>query len=425
MIATSLPSRKNGALSASVIALGELGGAFGVAPANEDRELVSAEARSLMRAPEDPPQALGQGHEQLIPGGVPETVVHRLEVVDVEHEHDDRLAGGTCDQVIELGPEGRPVRQAGEGVVEGLMLQLLAELDQLERETRLVREGLEQLEVPLVVRAKVTDPFADQQRAEDTGVSAQRSHHGVARLGDPEEPPQPRAAPRASEQESFALADRPQDGGLGERALDGLQHFGRVARAQRRPQGLAVAVGGEQDDLGHVCAKDVACLAEQGHERLVDLRGRAHLTRRVVQELEALVLLALPDVHPVGEEQRRRRQHEQPAEGRVPPEEGHADQREARVRDRDRQPELHRGGEVLDPQLAFAQGDGQEDQHHAHDRGHGRRREDGGQIARRKPAFQPAERVEDEHRQARVEQEQRSVEDELDRLLPPDDEEGG
>ncbi len=73
--------------------LGELGGAFGIAPANEHRELVSAESRSLMRAPEDPPQALGQGHEQLIPGGVTEAVVHRLEVVDVEHEHDDRLAG--------------------------------------------------------------------------------------------------------------------------------------------------------------------------------------------------------------------------------------------------------------------------------------------------------------------------------------------
>ncbi len=233
------------------------------------------------------------------------------------------------------------------------MLQLLSELDQLEGETRLVCEGLEQLEVPLVVRAQVTDPLADQKRAEDTGVPSQRRHHGVARLGNPEQLPQPRAAPRPSEQESFALADRPQDGGLGERALDRLQHFGHVARPQRRPQGLAVAVGGEQDDLGHVCPKDVARLAEQGHECLVDLRRGAHLSRRVVEELEALVLLALADVHPVGEEQRRRRQHEQPAEGRVPPEERNADQREARVRDRDRQTELHGGGEVLDAQLAL------------------------------------------------------------------------
>ena len=67
--------------------------------------------------------------EEAVTDRVAEAVVDRLEVVEVEQQDRQRLAvvtlplQGVVDAVVEQGP----VRQAGHGVVEGLVLQLLLE----------------------------------------------------------------------------------------------------------------------------------------------------------------------------------------------------------------------------------------------------------------------------------------------------------
>ncbi len=64
----------------------------------DDRELVAAEAGEPVAGAQHPAETPGRGGEQLVAGFVAETVVHDLEVVDVEqHESDPRtvLAGTT------------------------------------------------------------------------------------------------------------------------------------------------------------------------------------------------------------------------------------------------------------------------------------------------------------------------------------------
>ena len=74
--------------------------------------------------------ALGDGHEQLIAGGVTEAVVDRLEVVHVEEEHGDpaRLAHPAGQRVLHPIREQRAVGKARERVVEGAVGELILEL---------------------------------------------------------------------------------------------------------------------------------------------------------------------------------------------------------------------------------------------------------------------------------------------------------
>ena len=96
-------------------------------------ELVAAEARDGVDVPdhaEDPARDLDQDP---VAGAVPETVVDRLELVEVEQQDARRpLAalrpgGGLADPVAEQGAVG----QAGQRVVEGQPLHVAAGLVQL------------------------------------------------------------------------------------------------------------------------------------------------------------------------------------------------------------------------------------------------------------------------------------------------------
>ena len=74
-------------------------------------------------------EALGDLDEDLVAGGVAEGVVDRLEVVEVEE--DDRepaaVATGAGDGVADALAEQRAVGEAGDGVVEGLVGELVLE----------------------------------------------------------------------------------------------------------------------------------------------------------------------------------------------------------------------------------------------------------------------------------------------------------
>jgi len=67
------------------------------------------------------------GGQDLITGFVAERVVDGLEVIEVEEEHRDPALLATLHGVIQDHPEGGAVRQVCEGVVKGLMGQLLFE----------------------------------------------------------------------------------------------------------------------------------------------------------------------------------------------------------------------------------------------------------------------------------------------------------
>ena len=74
------------------------------------------------RSPErTAPQPVGDLAQELVAGGVPEAVVHELEVVEVDEEHGGARAGpaGPGQDELQVLVEHRPVREAGQRIVVG------------------------------------------------------------------------------------------------------------------------------------------------------------------------------------------------------------------------------------------------------------------------------------------------------------------
>ena len=110
-------------------ALGDRFGRFGHGSRlDQHGELVAAEAGHGVAGAGGGAEAFGDSHEQAVAGRMPEAVVDRLEVVEVQEQHGDRI-GAPVAAVHGMGEpvqEQRPVGQAGEGVVERLVVELLA-----------------------------------------------------------------------------------------------------------------------------------------------------------------------------------------------------------------------------------------------------------------------------------------------------------
>ncbi|KMO35630.1 hypothetical protein VQ03_21505 [Methylobacterium tarhaniae] len=87
----------------------------------EDRELVAAQARHHLPRPQHRRDPARQGLQQAVAHGVAVEVVDVLEPVEVEAHHRHPPPGGLRqrDLLVQAGAEGRPVRQAGQGVVVG------------------------------------------------------------------------------------------------------------------------------------------------------------------------------------------------------------------------------------------------------------------------------------------------------------------
>ena len=110
--------------------LGGVGGVLRAADVLEqDRELVAAEARGGVAGADARVQALGDLEQHLVAGGVAEAVVDRLEVVEVDEDDGQAraLAAGARDGVAHALDEQRAVGEVGDGVVEGLVGELLLE----------------------------------------------------------------------------------------------------------------------------------------------------------------------------------------------------------------------------------------------------------------------------------------------------------
>jgi hypothetical protein len=88
----------------------------------DDRELVAADAGDGVRGAHAAGQPPGGGAQQFVPGGVPESVVDVLEVVEVAEQQGDRLAvaGVPRHRLVESVGEQCPVGEPGQRIVECL-----------------------------------------------------------------------------------------------------------------------------------------------------------------------------------------------------------------------------------------------------------------------------------------------------------------
>ena len=96
-------------------------------PLDQHRELVTAEPRDEIVGAQAMPQALGSGLQQLVAGAVAETVVDRLEAVEVEEHHGEavgRLALVSRHRAFELAEEVAAIGQVGKAIVIRDVLEL-------------------------------------------------------------------------------------------------------------------------------------------------------------------------------------------------------------------------------------------------------------------------------------------------------------
>ena len=111
--------------------LGDVDGAVDAATVLEqDRELVAAEAGGGVAAADSTADPVGDGLQELVADGMAEGVVDRLEVVEVDEQHDHRVGLGPRDAqgVIHAVEEQRPVGEPGQLVVEGAVAELALEV---------------------------------------------------------------------------------------------------------------------------------------------------------------------------------------------------------------------------------------------------------------------------------------------------------
>src|SRR5207247_8788650 len=109
--------------------LGDLEGAAARARLDQHRELIATHPGNRVADADRVPEPIGHGDEDLVALTVTEAVVDRLEVVEVEEEDGESLSRATHpgQRVLQpIGEEG-PVREAGEGVMEGLVAELVLE----------------------------------------------------------------------------------------------------------------------------------------------------------------------------------------------------------------------------------------------------------------------------------------------------------
>jgi len=111
-------------------ALGQLAGVVGsFGLLEEDGEFVASETSGRVAGPEGGGEPRRHGDEELVPGGVPEAVVHDFEVVEVEEQDCERRARAPrpLEGVLEAVPEQGAVGEPAKSVVERLVFQLLLE----------------------------------------------------------------------------------------------------------------------------------------------------------------------------------------------------------------------------------------------------------------------------------------------------------
>ena len=136
------------------------------------------------------------------------------------------------------------------------------------------------------------------------------SSGATSALPDPSAPDRVRSSPSVgrSIEPALPLGDRAHEDRIVEGRPDRLHDLDRVAGPDLAAQHVVALVPRQQPDLGDVGPEHLAGVVEQRDERRIELRAALEDPRRLVQQLDALVLLTLRDVRPVGERGGDRRQ---------------------------------------------------------------------------------------------------------------------
>ena len=209
-------------------------------PGQEDGELVAAHPGHRVLAADGLDQALADLLDEDVAGGVPVGVVDRLEVVEVDEEHADRLAHPARPDELLLDPvlEQPAVGEAGERVVPRHVGDLLQQLQVLDGGGGLVGQSAQALvEVGVVDGAPGRRPSRSWRRSRPRNSPAANSG-ATTEAGTPDAsisgPQLGVLDGRGVEDHDLVAADHPLD----QRVVDlDRQGAGRRPRSRRRRPG--------------------------------------------------------------------------------------------------------------------------------------------------------------------------------------------
>ena len=355
-----------------------------------------------------------------------EGVVDDLEVVQIEEQNDRHQARRVrrLESLRDTLGEERAVGQACQRVVIGLVLELL--LEPRQRAERLLQlavlqgncgmagQRFEQLQVVTVEGTELAQPIGDDHDPHQAGLANERC---VDRI--PEAPPAGRPAYWifAGNEEGPAFGHALHETVVGEDRPHRLHHRHGLARPDGGPQNFRAFLLGKQRDLRHLRPEHPAGMIEQRHQRPVDLRAALQDAGRLVEHLEAFVLLALGEVGPICHEDGRDRDGEQKGRSRLDEEDGDHEQGQARIgegHDPTHHEHARNPAGLCHP---LRQGDRGGDRENA-DKVLGRRRDEGRSPGMRTEADGcVVQNVDDAERDHRAKQELGQVEGQLDRSL--------
>ena len=142
----------------------------------EDGELIASQASRGVARPEDAGQPACHFTEQLVAGGMAESVVHRLEVIEVEEENRERrlAARAPGEGMLDAVREEGPVREPTQTVVERLVPDLLVEAGVVQGDRRLVGERPGKAEVMRRDPPRIRP--VDLDRADRLATGNEREH---------------------------------------------------------------------------------------------------------------------------------------------------------------------------------------------------------------------------------------------------------
>ena len=146
-----------------------------VAGGHDDAELLAAQPADDVGAADGLAEDVGERDEHLVAGAVAVDVVDALEVVDVEHEHGNRVMRAA--DPVQLGPEAvvevAVVVEAGERVRLRLEFEPRPDLGVVEGEGSRVAEALRELEL-LLGEDRIVAQAIDVERALDRAARDER-----------------------------------------------------------------------------------------------------------------------------------------------------------------------------------------------------------------------------------------------------------
>ena len=174
----------------------------------QDRELVTAQARQQVPGAHLPAQPGAHLDQKLVPGVVAQAVVDLLELVKVQHQQRPAPPGRLDQPRRGVGVQPTPVGQAGQGVMGGVVAQLLHQAGAAQRDREVAGQGLQHGQVLGGEGGDLPEPVGDPQRPPHAAGVGQRDHHRVPKsvLGQPV--PDTRILGGSAGQQRFLLGQR-------------------------------------------------------------------------------------------------------------------------------------------------------------------------------------------------------------------------